>query len=88
MAGPIATATISTLADELLRYRSEFPILDRTTYLISNSLGAMPRRVADALRHYTELWSTRGVRAWEDKWWMLAAQVRRNIFLDFSPFVR
>ena len=26
-----------------LRYRAEFPILDTTTYLISNSLGAMPR---------------------------------------------
>src|SRR5271157_1816441 len=63
------------MPDELLRYRSEFPILDRTTYLISNSLGAMPRGVEDALHHYADLWSTRGVRAWEDEWWMLAAQV-------------
>ena len=31
-----------SMADELLRYRSQFPILERTTYLISNSLGAMP----------------------------------------------
>jgi kynureninase len=67
------------MPDELLRYRSEFPILDRTTYLISNSLGAMPRGVEDALHHYTELWSTRGVRAWEDEWWMLAAQVGNEI---------
>jgi kynureninase len=67
------------MPDELLRYRSEFPILERTTYLISNSLGAMPRGVEDALRHYTELWSTRGVRAWEDEWWMLAAQVGDEI---------
>ena len=67
------------MPDELLRYRSEFPILDRTTYLISNSLGAMPRGVEDALHHYTELWSTRGVRAWEDEWWMLAAQVGDEI---------
>jgi kynureninase len=67
------------MSDELLRYRPEFPILDRTTYLISNSLGAMPRGVEDALRHYTELWSTRGVRAWEDEWWMLAAQVGDEI---------
>ncbi len=42
------------MPDELLRYRSEFPILERTTYLISNSLGAMPRDVEDALRHYTD----------------------------------
>ena len=67
------------MPDELLRYRSEFPILDRTTYLISNSLGAMPRGVEDALHHYTHLWSTRGVCAWEDEWWMLAAQVGDEI---------
>ena len=67
------------MPDDLLRYRSEFPILERTTYLISNSLGAMPRGVEDALHHYTELWSTRGVRAWEDEWWMLAAQVGDEI---------
>jgi kynureninase len=32
--------------DPLLRFRPEFPILETTTYLISNSLGAMPRGVA------------------------------------------
>ena len=37
------------MTDDLLRYRPEFPILERTTYLISNSLGAMPRGVYDAL---------------------------------------
>ena len=47
-----ATATMFLMPDELLRYRSEFPILDRTTYLISNSLGAMPRGVEDHLHHY------------------------------------
>jgi kynureninase len=31
------------MIDPLLRYRPEFPILEKTTYLISNSLGAMPR---------------------------------------------
>ncbi len=63
------------MPDALLRYRSEFPILERTNYLISNSLGAMPGGVEDSLHAYTELWSTRGVRAWEDEWWMLAAEV-------------
>ena len=61
--------------DELLRYRSEFPILERTTYLISNSLGAMPRGVYDAMQGYADTWATRGVRAWEERWWMLAAEV-------------
>jgi kynureninase len=67
------------MPDELLRYRSQFPILDRTNYLISNSLGAMPRGVEESLRHYAELWNTRGVRAWEEEWWMLAAQVGDEI---------
>jgi kynureninase len=67
------------MADELLRYRTEFPILDRTTYLISNSLGAMPRGVYNAMHDYAETWATRGVRAWEERWWMLAAQVGNEI---------
>ena len=40
--------TMRRMDDELLRYRSQFPILGRTTYLISNSLGAMPQGVYDA----------------------------------------
>ena len=67
------------MPDELLSYRSQFPILESTTYLISNSLGAMPRSAEDALHHYTEMWRTRGVRAWEEEWWMLAAQVGDEI---------
>lgn len=67
------------MADELLRYRSQFPILDRTTYLISNSLGAMPQGVYEAMKGYADIWATRGVRAWEERWWMLAAQVGDEI---------
>ena len=67
------------MADDLLRYRSEFPILERTTYLISNSLGAMPRGVYDAMHGYADTWANRGVRAWEERWWMLAAQVGDQI---------
>ena len=63
------------MPDELLSYRSEFPILDKTTYLISNSLGAMPRGVYDAMKGYADTWANRGVRAWEERWWMLAAEV-------------
>ena len=67
------------MIDQLLRYRSEFPILERTTYLISNSLGAMPRGVFDALRDYAEMWSKRGVCSWEDKWWMMGLDVGNQI---------
>jgi kynureninase len=67
------------MADDLLRYRSQFPILERTTYLISNSLGAMPQGVYDALKSYADMWATRGVCAWDERWWMLAAQVGDEI---------
>ena len=65
--------------DELLRWRGEFPILDRTTYLISNSLGAMPRGVYESVRAYADLWASRGVRAWEEGWWEMAAGVGDKI---------
>ena len=61
--------------DEFLQWRGEFPILDRTTYLISNSLGAMPRAVYDRVHDYAESWATRGVRAWEEGWWDMAVSV-------------
>jgi kynureninase len=60
-----------TPADALLAWRKEFPILERTNYLISNSLGAMPRATYDAAREYAEVWATRGVRAWAEGWWEL-----------------
>jgi kynureninase len=65
--------------DPLLERRNEFPILDRTTYLISNSLGAMPRGVYDRLREYADAWAGRGVRAWEEGWWEMAATVGERI---------
>jgi len=65
--------------DDLLKWREEFPILSRSTYLISNSLGAMPRAVAGRMQHYAEIWATRGVRAWEDEWWQLASTVGDQI---------
>lgn len=67
------------MPDPLLRYRGEFPILERTNYLISNSLGAMPRGVYEAMKGYADTWATRGVRAWEEGWWMLGAEVGDEI---------
>ena len=61
--------------DELLEWRKEFPILDNTVYMISHSLGAMPRSARDRLQEYTDMWSARGIRAWEEGWWMMATTV-------------
>jgi kynureninase len=66
-------------SDPLLRFRPEFPILEKTTYLISNSLGAMPRAAANALAEYAETWATRGVRAWADSWWDMSVAVGDEI---------
>jgi len=57
------------MTDDLLKYRSEFPILEKTVYLISHSLGAMPRATFDRLQEYAEVWASRGVRAWAEGWW-------------------
>ena len=51
------------------RWRSEFPILESTTYLVNHSLGAMPARAKAKLAEFTEQWATRGVRAWGEGWW-------------------
>ena len=57
------------MTDELLEWRREFPILEQCVYLISHSLGAMPRRTFERVQEYAELWATRGVRAWAEGWW-------------------
>jgi kynureninase len=65
--------------DDLLRWRDEFPILSRTVYLINNSLGAMPRKAATYLAEYAETWATRGVRAWEERWWEMPLELGDRI---------
>ncbi|HUF65427.1 MAG TPA: aminotransferase class V-fold PLP-dependent enzyme [Gemmatimonadaceae bacterium] len=57
--------------DPLLAFREEFPILERTTYLVSHSLGPMPRTVPARLAEYADHWGTHGVRAWNFGWWDL-----------------
>jgi kynureninase len=57
------------LTDELLKWRREFPILEKTVYLISHSLGAMPKETYARLNEYADAWATRGVRAWAEGWW-------------------
>lgn len=56
-------------ADPLAAWRKEFPIVDTCTYLVSHSLGAMPRQTAENLQDFANTWSRRGVRAWHEGWW-------------------
>ena len=68
-------------ADPLLETRGEFPILEKSIYMISHSLGAMPRGVHAALREYAETWAARGVRAWNEGWWEMPVEVG-NLLAD------
>ena len=64
---------------ELVDYRSEFPILESTTYLISHSLGAMPQGAADRLAAFAREWSEKGIRAWAEGWWETPMRVGDQI---------
>jgi kynureninase len=55
--------------DPLLKWRAEFPIVETCAYLVSHSLGAMPRRAREHLRAFADRWDHRGVRAWHEGWW-------------------
>src|SRR4051812_533517 len=67
------------MTDPLLRFREEFPILARSTYLVSNSLGAMPRATRERLNEYADAWDTLGVRAWAKGWWDMPVRVGDEI---------
>jgi kynureninase len=68
-------------SDPLLAWRDEFPILAKTNYMISNSLGAMPRAVHRELEAFATQWETRGVRAWHEGWWEMPVTVG-NVLAD------
>ena len=66
--------SLSPRTDPLSSWRSQFPILDTCTYLVSHSLGAMPKAAADELALFADTWARRGVRAWHEGWWAMAAE--------------
>jgi len=65
--------------DPLLLLRDEFPILEKTTYLVSNSLGPMPRTVPEKLAEYARDWGELGVKAWTRGWWEMPVNVGNEI---------
>src|ERR1043166_3260183 len=71
----------STVAsqDPLLAFRDEFPILAKTNYLVSNSLGPMPRTVPEKLAEYARDWGELGVKAWNRGWWEYPVEVGNEI---------
>jgi kynureninase len=65
---------MKTALDPLLARRADFPILSTCTYLVSNSLGAMPAGVRERVAEFADDWATQGVVAWE-KWLPLVTRV-------------
>ncbi len=63
---------------ELVAYRSEFPILQRKTYLNSCSLGALSNRSMQGLAQFMEMWNEWGAHAWYEIWMGEIAKARQK----------
>lgn len=63
--GKAATRRSRDREEELLALRKEFPILQGSTYLISHSMGAMPRGAQERLRQYADDWARDGIEAYD-----------------------
>jgi kynureninase len=63
---------------DLVSYRSEFPILQRKTYMNSCSLGALSHRSMQGMMQFMELWNEWGAHAWYEIWMGQIANVRRK----------
>ena len=59
---------------DVKQWRAEFPIVETCTYLVSHSLGAMPRKTSEYLQRFADEWSSRGVRAWYEGWWEIGRE--------------
>jgi len=64
---------------DLIDYRSEFPILEHSTYLINHSLAAMPAKAEGRLAEYARMWNERGIRSWGEGWWTMPMTVGDQI---------
>lgn len=74
-------------ADPLLAWRARFPSLERTLHFASHTLGAMPAEAADDLADYARAWADRGIRAWEERWMSVPAEVAGSVesLLNAAP---
>lgn len=75
------------LKNEIESIRQEFPVLKECTYLISNSLGAVPRKVSSGLERFYSLWAEQGVGAWKTEWWDLSCRIGDKLasFIGAGP---
>lgn len=60
-----STSRASDSESQFLALRKEFPILKDTVYLLSHSMGAMPRRAYDLLQQYAREWGRHGIDGYD-----------------------
>lgn len=72
------SAPVAIEHPELVAYRSEFPILQRKTYLNSCSLGALSDRSLQGLAQFMEMWNEWGAHAWYEIWMGEIARARQK----------
>ncbi len=61
---------------DLLRYRDEFPILSKKTFLNTCSLGALSQRSIAGVGEFLRLWAEMGASAWYELWVDKLAELR------------
>jgi kynureninase len=64
---------------EWQNWRAEFPILSRTTYLNSCSLGALSHRAQSRINQFHEDWHNYGASAWYEIWMGRLAELRGRV---------
>jgi len=65
--------SVETSETAMLALREQFPALAQSVYMISHSLGAMPKDTLTALQEFAGLWVTKSIVAWED--WLTEAKL-------------
>jgi kynureninase len=63
---------------DVQRWRAEFPILARKTYLNSCSLGALSHRAEARVRTFYDQWHELGASAWYEQWIGALAELRER----------
>jgi kynureninase len=62
-----------------VKWRDEFPILGRKTYLNSCSLGALSHRAEARVRQFHDDWHNYGASAWYEIWLGRIGELRRRV---------
>lgn len=73
----MSTPPVAT--DPLLAWRARFPSVEGVLHFASHTLGAMPAEAEAALVEYAAAWGQRGVRAWEERWMAVPAEVSGSV---------